>query len=68
MKKVKWFRGDYLKDDGDKYCWLMNTQWKVRPKIAFIDGTMKVLTCKDNDGGVCMHDDPCMILKSPFTF
>ena len=52
LKKVKWSRDDYLKDDGDKDCWMMNTQWKVRPKIDFIDDTMKVFTCKYHDGGM----------------
>ena len=29
----------------------MNPQFKVRSTIAFIGGTMKVLTCKYYDGG-----------------
>ena len=29
----------------------MNPQWKVRPKISFIDGTTKILTCEYHDGG-----------------
>ena len=51
MNKVKWSCSDYLRDDRDKYCWLMNPQWKVRPTIAFKDGTMKFSTCKYHDGG-----------------
>ena len=51
LKKLKWSCDDYLRDDGDKYCWLMNSQWEVIPTIDFIDATMKVLTCKDYDVG-----------------
>ena len=40
--KVKWFCDEYLRDDGDEDCWLMNPQWKVRPTTAFMDGNMKV--------------------------
>ena len=51
MKKVKWSCDDYLIDDGDGYFLLKNLQWKVRPTIAFIYGTMNVLACRDHDGG-----------------
>ena len=68
LNKVKWSRDDYFIDDGDKGCWLMSSQWKVRPTIAFIGGTMKVLTFKDHDVRVCTYDDPCMTLEAPFTF
>ena len=60
LKKVKWSRDDYLEDYGDEDCWLMDIQFKIRPTIAFIDGTMEVLTCKYHDGGMhvwwYMHD------------
>ena len=36
----------------DEYFWFMNSQWKDRPTIAFIYGTMNVLTCKYHDGGM----------------
>ena len=39
----------------------MNPQWKVRPRISFIYVTMKVLTCKYNDGGgACIMIHACL--------
>ena len=59
LKKVKCSRDGYLTDDGDKD-FLMNPKWKFRPKIAFIDSTINVLTCKDhNGGGTCMMIHAC---------
>ena len=43
---MKWYRDDYLRDDGEEDCWLMNPKRKVIPTIMFIDGTMIVLICK----------------------
>ena len=43
LNKVKWSCDDYLWDDGDEDCCLINPQCKVRRKIDFIDGTMKIL-------------------------
>ena len=38
----------------------MNPQYEVRPKISFIDGTMKFLTCKDHYWGYdCMMIHAC---------
>ena len=51
MKKVKWSCDDYLIDDGDGYFLLKNLQWKVRPTIAFKDGTIDVSTYIYHDGG-----------------
>ena len=52
LSKVKWTRDDYFRDDGDDDVWLFNpTDWKVRPSIAFIDGTPRFLTCCDHDNG-----------------
>ena len=31
--------------------WLHNSNWKVLPKIAFLDGDPHILTCKDHNGG-----------------
>ena len=56
LNKVKWSRDYYLKEDEGKYCWLTNPQWKVRPTIYFIYGTMKVLTCKYKNGRECTHN------------
>ena len=60
LNKVKWSRDDYLRDDSDNDCWMMNPLFQVNPTIACIDGTMKVLTCKDHHCGnnhIMIH--PC---------
>ena len=36
--------------------WLHDPDWKVIPKIAFVDGQPRVLTCKD-------HDDGCNLIQ-----
>jgi hypothetical protein len=48
---VKWSRNDYVREEDDDDCWLMNPLWKVCPIIAFIDGIIKVITCKDHHNG-----------------
>ena len=51
LNKVKWIRDDYYRfnDEFDRI--MMNPSWEVSPKIAFIDGSLKVLTCKCHDKG-----------------
>ena len=51
ISKVKWARDDFLRDEEDIDVWLLNPEWKIQPTIAFINGTPKILTCEDHDGG-----------------
>ena len=51
LPNVKYVREDYIRNEDDDDCYLSNPQWKIRPSIAFINGTPRVLTCSDHDGG-----------------
>ena len=44
--------------------WLHNTDWKVLPTIAFVDGCPCVLTCKDHDGGCNLIHIHCWIWRT----
>ena len=41
---------DYLRESNNDYdMWLHNPDWKVLPTIYFVDGYLRVLTCKYHD-------------------
>ena len=47
-------RDDYVCDDNDYDCWLLNSdndRWFVQPLIAFVKGVPVVMTCDDHDQG-----------------
>jgi predicted GIY-YIG superfamily endonuclease len=51
LRKVIWTRDDYVRDEGDDDIWLLNPKWKIRPSIAFLNNTPRILTCEDHNGG-----------------
>ena len=52
LSKIEHTRNYYLQESNNCYnMWLHNTDWKVLPKIYFVDVYPRVLTCKYHDGG-----------------
>ena len=51
MGTVEWARDDYLRDDDDYDCWLLNDSWKVEPSIAYRNGSPHFLTCRSHGKG-----------------
>ena len=52
FKYVDSVRDDYIREDHDYDCWLLNTtDWKILPSICFIEGVPYVMTCDDHNGG-----------------
>ena len=45
-------RDDYIRDQTEYDCILMNPQWQVCPKWYYLDGKGPcILTCRDHDNG-----------------
>ena len=43
-------KNDYIRFDNEYECWLLNSNWKVKPSIAFVDGKYPcIMTCHDHD-------------------
>ena len=49
--KIEHTRDDYIQEYNNDYAlWLQNPDWKVILTIYFVDGYLRVLTCKYYDG------------------
>ena len=51
LAKVEWIREDFLRDNDDYDCWLLNTIWKVRPSLIITKFGAKLMTCRNHHGG-----------------
>ena len=61
MRKVKWLRDDFVRDENNDDMILMNLKWKVLPSVSFVDSFPQVMTCKDhNNGSDYMMIHPCL--------
>ena len=51
FKFVESVRDDYIREDDDYNCWLLNRNWCILPTLCFYEGAPFVMTCDDHHGG-----------------
>ena len=52
IENVLHARDDYVRFDNEYDVWLLNSQWKIKPSITFINGIgPQIMCCRDHHGG-----------------
>ena len=53
LQQVQWIREDFLRDDDDYDCWLLNKKWKVCPSFTINNrgAGAELMTCRIHHGG-----------------
>ena len=61
LRKVKWSRDEFVRDENNDDMILMNPKWKVLPSVSFVDSFTQVMTWKyHNNGSDYMIIHPCL--------